>query len=453
MPSVQSVSHPSSFRDPDGHVFLEAKQVRRIVKTEAARQRMQKLMQAPFFQKELGDTVIASRWLDQNLIHERVPVITYPYEWSFEMLKTAALSQLHILKECLKNGFVLKDGSGFNTLYHEGRMVFVDLLSIDTYQSGQIWEGYAQFCRHFLYPLMLQAKNGFLFQDFWRGSLNGLSVDDIHALLGWGALRVPGGFKHILLQKWLASADRSSTKTTKRRPAMPKVALLSFVRNLIKTVTKLQKKGKRSMWSDYAEHNTYATSDQAQKEHFIQGYLEKEKVAQLVDLGCNTGHYTRLAAPCVKRVVAVDYDPHCIDKLFLSLQCDKVLQERVVPMVGNLMNPSPALGWCLEERDSQLTRLKSDGFLALALVHHLCIAENLPLEMFAQFLRAVAPCGVVEWVAKEDPMVQTLLKNRQDIFPDYTWQHFEACLTKHFKIQKNQDVNRGTRKLVWLTHG
>lgn len=302
---------------------------------------MQQLLVSEFFKETLSGLIVQSRLAGDLLVHQRVPVITYPYEWSFQMLKAAAQVQLHVLKVCLENGFILKDGSGFNTLYHQGQMVFVDLLSVDYYKPGQVWEGYAQFYRHFLYPLMLQSKFAAPFQGWWRGEMNGISARAVYKLLGWRALTVPGGFRHVLLQNLLSGVDTASINTGPKRatavrknPAMPKGVLLGFIRSLQKTVERMEQKKCRSVWSHYMDTNTYREDDQAQKEVFIKEYLQKETPRQLVDLGCNTGHYTRLAAPLVQRVVAVDYDSHCIDKLYLSLESDSNLKKKVVPMVG-----------------------------------------------------------------------------------------------------------------------
>jgi SAM-dependent methyltransferase len=447
--------HASSFRDPEGYVSLGKTGVQRFIATQNARERIHSLLTQPFFKQDLSAYVIPSHWDTQNpdvLVHETVPVITYPYEWSFDMLKDAALGQLTILECCIQNGFILKDGSGFNTLYHRGKMIFVDILSIDVYDKKQIWSGYAQFCKHFLFPLILEAKRGVFFQSFWRGSLDGIALDDIYHLLGGHSFLSLTLLRHVVLQRILGRAGHKSSKTM-CAPHMPQAALLSFVRNLKTVVTSLHKQKKRSTWEDYAQNNSYTLNDQTQKESFITTFLEQDRLTQIVDLGCNTGHYTRLAAPFVERVVAVDYDPHCIDALYTSIKANECFQGKITPMVCNLMNPSPKSGWHLSERSDQIDRLTSDGFLALALVHHICIAENVPLSMFARFLKTIAPCGIVEWVSKDDPMVQKLLQHRVDIFNHYTQTHFETCLAEHFKIVQTITINNGTRTLYRVACG
>ncbi|TGW14907.1 class I SAM-dependent methyltransferase [bacterium NHP-B] len=447
--SVALSFHPSSFRDPEGRLFIDGQNVKRKVFSAHAAERMQRLVGSPFFQKACEGLVIPTHMHEDVLVHEKVPVASYPYEWSFSMLKEAALGQLRFLRLCLENGFILKDGSAFNTLYHKGQMCFVDILSVDDYREGQIYEGYGQFCRHFLFPLFLEAKVGVSFQSFWRGTLDGVSLDDISACIGSRQPLSLDLLKHVRLQKWLSGmASKASNK--KRSYAMPRSSLHSFVDSLIKTVTSLHPQKRSSMWSDYATCNTYEEADQKVKEGFLIKHVPHIQNKCVVDLGCNTGHYTCLLAPFAKRIIAVDYDACSIDRLYRRVQQDERLSSNVLPMVGHLMNPSPMMGWTLREREDQLDRLTSDAFLALALVHHVAITENVPLEMFVAFLRSVAPMGCVEWVSKEDPMVKTLLRNRRDIFDHYTWDHFRACLQTHFVIKDEATLNQGTRRLVWV---
>ena len=221
--------------------------------------------------------------------------------------------------------------------------------------------------------------------------------------------------------------------------------------NVTSVIANLHSRKSQSVWKNYAHDNTYQSEDRTQKESFIADMLTRNTFVQVVDLGCNTGHYSRFAAPFVERVVAVDFDPACIDILYRSLSQNDVWRQRITPMVGNLMNPSPALGWDLRERTDQLHRLKSDAFLALALMHHVCITENVPLPMFVAFLKEIAPCGIVEWVDKTDPMVKVLLRNRRDVFETYTWEYFQHCLEEHFHLDRVVSLNQGNRKLCFVT--
>ena len=169
----------------------------------------------------------------------------------------------------------------------------------------------------------------------------------------------------------------------------------------------------------------------------------------LVDLGCNTGDFSEIASQHLALVKAVDFDADCIDLLYLRIKKGD-LKNTIVPIVADLMNPSPSMGWHLSERKDLITRLQSNAFLALALIHHLCVAKNVPISYFVEFLGTIAPEGVVEWVSIEDPMVQVLLKNRKNIFHDYTWENFYIELSKCFNIQKVFSFNNSTRKLCWV---
>jgi hypothetical protein len=105
------------------------------------------------------------------------------------------------------------------------------------------------------------------------------------------------------------------------------------------------------------------------------------------------------------------------------------------------------MGWQLRERSSLLDRLKCDGFLALALIHHLRITGGVPLDAILTQLFAIAPEGIVEWVDKEDVLVREMLSLRPDVYDDYTWPRFEAALRARGEIVGIQPTHDGRRRL------
>ena len=203
-----------------------------------------------------------------------------------------------------------------------------------------------------------------------------------------------------------------------------------------------------SQWIDYTREHSYSATDEERKRAFVKAALGRLAARRIVDLGTNTGTYALLAAPLAERVIAMDIDPACINVLARTCRRDEV--RNVTPMVGDLLNPSPALGWALRELKPLLERVKSDGLLALALVHHICIGGNVPLDQFVALLADTAPSGVVEWVAKEDSMVQRMLRNRVDVFDGYTWANFRSLLEKHFVLTDTIETHGGNRKLCLL---
>lgn len=442
---------PSSFRDRDGRVFFEDNNVYRTLSKESLGV-MQKLLSSDFMQKLIKDgSVIPTTLLNGGihdiqgpvLQHEPLEFQTYPYEWSFDMLKDAALLTLNLMKKLLAHGYILKDGSSFNLTLHRGRMCFFDVLSIDAYKTGQVWYGYVQFTEEFLYPLMLRAYLGVSWTSY-----EPLNVQTMRALLRGTHLLKPGVFRHVLLQSFFNKSKSLEKESLKKSITLDKRILESLVDGLYKLINTLTPLGKTSNWSDYEGHNTYQTDDSKVKHQFIDDFSKSFDQGQwIIDLGANAGEFSMIASKYA-HVISSDFDVNAANKLYGRIKGQKL--DRSYVMVSDLMNPSPSLGWNLEERRSFFDRVKYDGFLALALIHHLCIAKNVPLEFFVKFLRRIAPSGVVEWVDKKDPMVQFLLRNREDIFDDYTKEHFEFCLKKYFTIEKNISLNEGHRTLYAL---
>ena len=221
-----------------------------------------------------------------------------------------------------------------------------------------------------------------------------------------------------------------------------------MIRKLRRIIEAMKYRPLDSIWGHYESQNSYDAQDEQAKEKFIEAALHSLSGDIWVDMGCNNGKYALIAVQAGKSVVGLDADPAAVNRFYRRIRA----QGGAVchPVVCDLLNPSPAMGWRLAERLSLFERLKADKFLALALVHHLCIGSNIPLEEFVELLKSCGQGGVVEWVDKKDAMVQRLLRNREDVFRDYTWEQFRSCLEKHFAINRVQEVLGGNRKLCLL---
>ena len=442
---------PSSFRDPEGFLFYEDDKIKRALKTPEAIQRMDVLLKSKFYQ-DLHSKLIPTIMKNEVLIHEKVNLVTYPYEWSFSMLADAALVQLGILEKGLNEGYILKDGSAYNCLYHQGKMVFVDILSVDRMKDRYIWDGYHQFCEHFLYPLMLKAYKKINFQNLWRGSGDGISTHNFYQLLNFHDYFKKGIFLHSVLKTRLTNTIQKETVIdTQASGQNQKHALTKLVHNLKAIILRLRDIHSTSIWTDYAKNNTYTDGKNSQKHAYIEKFLQSlTSKDSLVDLGCNTGEYTEIASKYVKLVKAVDFDADCIDRLYLKILKGKC-STNIVPIVGDLMNLSPAQGWVLSEQKDLVGRLKSNSFLALALIHHICISKNVPLGHFIEFLSHMGDKGIIEWVDIEDPMVKVLLKNRKNIFDNYTWDHFKSAVERYFILDETFQFQGSGRILCIVT--
>lgn len=452
---------PGSFKDPDGRVFHLGDTVYRSL-SEPALERMRSLderghlaalveagLMVPTRLISSRDAGIDSEYVGATILeHDRIEVISYSYEWPFALLRDAAIVTLEVIERCLAFGCILKDATPYNIALYKGRPVLIDVLSIDGYEDGAPWEGYAQFCREFLNPLMLAAHKKIDFHDLLRGSLNGISIESADGLFSIGDCRKAGVFKHVKLQAMLQRSFRKSdfdAKRSYRDSRFGKGAILANLKGLRKILNSLAPDVTDSTWLDYTDTHSYEGQEEAEKMAFVRSMLEMHKPTRVIDIGCNTGVYSRMASRCAKTVVSLDFDAACIDALYRNCRNDNI--ENIFPFVADLLNPSPGMGWMMRERASLFERIRGDAFLALALVHHISISGNVPLENFVEALSALAPGGVVEWVGKSDPMVQTLLKNRRDVFDRYTWGHFKQVLEQSFEIEKTIEIGDGRRRL------
>lgn len=444
-----------SFRDPAGSVFFYNQDVYRTLNGKDISE-VSALLASEFFHNFVEAGTIIPTTLEKNIFskqgnissfvlkHEKIPFITYPYEWSFEMLKEAALLTLSILENALKEGFILKDGTAWNLTFNKGKMCFFDVLSIGKYQEGQTWEGYKQFCHEFLYPLMLKAYKDIDFQNIFKGSLSGLNAYFTNQLFSVSDLFKPGVFKHVFLNAKIGQQKTLEKASIRQQFKLPKAGLFKIIENLKGIIESLNTKSKTSVWHNYAAHNTYTDQDTNVKKEFIAKALKD--LNSIIDIGCNTGEYSFLLADNAK-IYSCDLDNDCIDQIFIK---NKNERKNITPFVLDLMNPSANCGWKLQERKSIYERLQTDGFMALALIHHVCIASNVPLKQFIEFLSHIAPQGILEWVDKSDPMVQFLLRNREDIFDQYNWDNFYEILQQYFSVEQIKKINNGTRTLCFL---
>jgi len=452
---------PGSFKDPDGRIFYLGDTVCRSLSGQAA-DRMQRLdelghlaslveagLMVPTRLVSVADEGIDIEGASSTILqHDRIAVMSYCYEWPFSLLRDAALVTLEIIERCLAFDCILKDATPYNIALYKGRPVLIDVLSIDNYEKGAPWEGYAQFCREFLFPLLLSAHKKIDVHDILRGSLNGMSLEVADGLFSFSDICKTGVLKHVKLQAMLQRSFRKSEFNAKRsyhESHFGKELILANVRGLRKILNKVAPSTTDSTWIDYTDSHSYDADEEAEKMAFVRSILETHNPGRVIDIGCNTGVYSRIASESANSVVSLDFDAACIDRLYRQGRRDKI--ENIFPIVANMLNPSPGMGWMLQERMSLFDRIQGDAFLALALVHHIAISGNIPLKNFVEALSGLADGGIVEWVDKSDPMVKTLLKNRRDVFDHYTWDHFKYVLEQSFDMEKVIEIGGGRRRL------
>jgi ribosomal protein L11 methylase PrmA len=403
----------------------------------------------PHDEVQLPEGSPAEDYLD--LRPELIEFISYPYEWAFSQLQDAALLTLDVQELALARGMVLKDASAYNVQFRRGRPVLIDTLSFETYVDGTPWQAYGQFCRHFLAPLALMSGRDVRLGQLSRIHLDGIPLDLASRLSPWRSYLRLGLLLHLHLHAWSVRryARRSGNAPAPAKPRVDKRSLLAILGSLRSTVRRLKWRPERSEWIDYyvGGHN-YEPATLGYKADQVVAYLRLVRPARVWDLGANLGLFSRLAAREGAQTVAFDVDPACVERHYLELRRDQ--EGRVLPLLLDLTNPSPSIGWSNRERPSLLDRGHPDMALALGLVHHLAISNNVPLEVVASFLSSLAPHLVVEFVPKTDSQVRRMLATREDVFPGYHRAGFEAAFGQHFTIERCHPLPESERVLYLM---
>jgi ribosomal protein L11 methylase PrmA len=378
-----------------------------------------------------------------------VPFISYPYEWSFGQLKDAALATLTIQNRALKLGMSLKDASAYNIQFFKGRPTLIDTLSFEIYKEGEPWVAYRQFCQHFLAPLALMAYRDSRLSQLLRVHIDGIPLDLVSELLP-GRTRLNFGIaSHIHLHAAAQKryADVVVSRARKGR-TMSHDAFIGLVESLRKTIQKLEWKPTGTEWSNYYAANNYTDKAFEHKKVIVGEWLGKIGAKLVWDLGANTGIFSRVAIGKGAYVVSADIDPAAVEVNYRLVKQGK--EQNILPLVLDLTNPSPAIGWENSERDTFIQRGPVDAVLALALIHHLAISNNVPLRRVAEFF---ANCGewlIIEFVPKSDSQVLKLLSSREDIFIDYSFEGFEEAFNKRFIIKESKAVMDSERRMYLL---
>jgi len=374
-----------------------------------------------------------------------VAFISYPYEWCFSQLKDAALLTLNIQKRALEYGMWLKDSSAYNIQFHNGRPVLIDSLSFERYPEGQPWVAYRQFCQHFLAPLSLMAWRDVRLGQLMRIYLDGIPLDLASKLLPWRTRFSLPLLLHIHLHA--LSQKRYASRPAPARSRMGKVGLLGLIDSLEAGIRHLSW-SPDTTWSNYYRESHYTPLALEHKQALVGEFLDRIQPSKVWDLGANVGLFSRLASQRGLFTLAFDLDHGAVERNYR--QCKQQGETHLLPLVLDLTNPSPALGWAHQERLSWMQRGPADAVLALALIHHLAIANNLPLPRLAEFFHTLGRWLIIEFVPKSDSQVQRLLSFRADIFPNYTREGFEAAFSAFYRIHRKEALRDSERILYWM---
>ncbi len=384
------------------------------------------------------------------MTHPLIPFISYPYEWTFSMLKDAAQLQLKLTRETLADGIGLKDATPYNVQFIGSRPQFIDAGSFEKRRKGDPWYGYRQFCEMYLYPLMMQGYLGVGFQQFLRGSVNGISPDTMRKLLP-ASIRHPrkGRLTHVVLhaaaQNRFADSD-NNMKSDAAKAGMNAQVLDATLRKLQGIVKKISLGDKKSTWSEYSERGHYIESSLDEKQKFVRDAVASAPRNQVWDIGCNDGVFSRIAAAHSDYVVAMDADPLVVDRLYNTLKAEK--NEQILPLYVDLTDSGGGVGWRGQERPGVFDRGRPDIVMALAVIHHMAITFHVPLASQLDMFRDLTPELIIEMPHADDPMVRKLLTNKRDgIHDDFTLEEFERLLNERFTVKSKMLLSSGTRTI------
>ncbi len=450
----------ASFRDPSGFMFERDGVLYRQI-NQAYAEHYSRLMQSGLYEKLVGagllvrheEVAIAAPRPDlafRVIRPERIPFISYPYEWPFGLLKDAALATLAIHKQALEAGLILKDASAYNIQLLNGQPALIDTLSFEVYVDGQPWIAYRQFCQHFLAPLALMSYTDVHLGQLLRLYIDGVPLDLAARLLPTRARLNFGLLVHLFLHAGLqqSQADRQVRSGRSLNRGVTRQALLAMADNLEATVRKLTWKPTGTEWAEYYDHTNYTGAAFEQKRELVAQWIASVAPSSVWDLGGNDGTFSRLASQKGIYTISFDIDPAAVERNYRTLRQDG--DGHLLPLVQDLTNPSPAIGWHHRERDSLLGRGPAGMVLALALVHHLAISNNVPLPAVADFFADAAAWAIVEFIPKHDSQVQRLLQTRKDIFEHYCADDFEAAFGRRFQIRSKQPLKDSERCLYLM---
>ena len=454
---------PGSFRDPSNRVYIcgggENKRVLRGL-NETAAANFNLLRAVKFFNEAAAaGKIIATKPAPENdadvaavkadgwhaaLEHSPLPFVSYPYEWTFSMLRDAALLQLELQENAMREGWTSRDATPYNIQWRGAMPVFIDAPSFAPNPQGEPWHAYRQFCEMFLYPLMLKSHLGIDFNPLLRAELDGIAPQQAKKYFRGLDILKRGVLQHIVFP---VNAARASAKRASQKPQPQSETLRAgLLHNLRATVSGLRAPRPQSAWANYRP--SYDEKDFNAKLNFVKRAAESRKPEMVWDLGANTGAFARICAPHAKTIIAADSDSDAVEQMYLQ---ERKSPSNILPLILNIANPSPDHGWHGKERAAFASRGKPDLVLCLAVLHHLRFNANIPAREVLDWLRELNADIIIEFVDRKDEMAAKLISQRKEQFDDYTRRNFEAAIKPRFQLRETLPLKNGNRQMYWLS--
>lgn len=434
----------SSFRDPSGFLFRHEGTLLRHVNISYA-DHYRHFMTSGLYDELIGRKLIVPHKEEDGLDEitsadtycilkpEIIPFIIYPYEWCHGQYKDAALATLEIAEISFRFGMTLKDASAYNIQFYKGRPVFIDTLSFERYEEGQLWKAYKQFCQHFLAPIALMSYVDGQLAQLMHLFIDGIPLDLAVSMLPLRSFTNLPLLTHLHMhaiaqQRW--SSDRTAHILKNRKIGTQ--SYLGLLDSLKSNIQNLPVRQKKSLWDNYYASTNYSNEDLAKKREIIEQIASALKPKMVWDLGANSGLFSRIVAPHTGCVLSIDSDCGVVENNYQICKRERITN--VIPMIADLNNPPAGRGWENKERQALLERGPADMAIAVALIHHLVLGNNVPMDKLAYFFKKLCRTLVIEFIPKSDSQIQKLLCGRQDIYSDYTRSNFEAAFSKYFHL-------------------
>ena len=443
----------SSFRDPAGYIYYSNNRVYRKIFNCYFKQ-YEHLMNSGLYDELVEKKLLVShkeveRTKEYIVLEvEKIPFISYPYEWCFNQMKDASLLTLEINKIALEYGMILKDASGFNVQFLDGRPIFIDTLSFDFYEEGMPWGAYGQFVRHFMGPILLMKHVDERLNCLLKNYIDGVPVDLADSLL-----KGRGGFtakQHIKWHSMAINNHNDSDKREVKQLKMPKTRLIQMIDMMIRQIDKLNRKESLSEWGDYYNRTNYDDVSDKSKIKLVEKYLNGIDFFDnnlIFDIGANDGKYSRIASN-KGVVISFDIDINCINHNYDNVKINN--ESNILPLFLDVTNPTPDIGFNQQERMGINRRGNAKCVMALALIHHIAISNNVFFDDIASWFLNLGEELIIEFVPKDDSQVQKLLKTRKDIFDWYNIEDFEKSFSKYFTIIEKNKIKNSKRTIYLM---
>ena len=451
--------HQASFRDPSGYIIQDGPRVKRVI-NPIYFSVYDALNKADFFTplfkaKMLIPHIELERTPEAIVLEpEQLDFITYPYEWSFEQYKQAALLTLKLQNYALDRDFSLKDASAYNVVFHKGKAIFIDTLSFDVYQKDAPWRAYKQFITHFFAPLVLAYYHGAEALKMMQTHIDGIPVALAASMLPSRTKLSPTLYTNIHLMAKMEAKHSDEYTPKSREIKLTKKSLRTLLRSLYDYIDNLALK-EQTEWGDYYNKTNYQPESFDFKKEQVHKWIANRDVRKVLDLGGNDGTFARALGQDIDMAIVADIDHNAVALNYAQVLANK--EVNMLPLWFDVAQPSPAIGWSNVERDSILQRLKvwqPEAVLALAVIHHMTLSGNIPFEDSARFFASLSSVLIIEFPRRNDSWVNSLLQRKREFinhFDYYNQGNFETAFARYFTVVEQVNIPQSDR-ILYLMH-